>query len=76
MTEVITQHTFQIGDRVERIEDRVDVAATVISINEAAVASGTEGENTQTVEISYDEGGSGWWPSSCLRPVAASQIEE
>ena len=60
-------HVFQIGDRVERIEDRVEVSATVISINVSS--SGPDGENVQSVEISYDEGGSGWWPSTCLRPL-------
>jgi hypothetical protein len=65
MTEVITEteHIFQIGDRVERIEDRPIVAATVISINEDPIVP-------QLVEISYDEGGSGWWYSSALRPLA------
>ena len=62
-------HIFQIGDRVERIEDRVEVSATVISINENSSGSGPGGENVQSVEISYDEGGSGWWPSTCLRPL-------
>lgn len=62
-----TPHIFQIGDRVERIEDRVEVSATVISISTNEGGSGLEGEAAQSVEISYDEGGSGWWPSSCLR---------
>ena len=73
MSEEITtptpQHIFQVGDRVERIEDRVEVSATVISINEGAGGSGPDTVNVQSVEISYDEGGSGWWPSTCLRPL-------
>jgi len=44
--------TFQIGDRVERIEDRISIGATVISINEDDIASAP-----QIVEILYDEGG-------------------
>ena len=73
--EINTQYTFQIGDRVERIEDRVEVSATVISISETAGGSGAEGEIAQTVEISYDEGGSGWWPSTCLRPLLPTNEE-
>jgi hypothetical protein len=77
MAEVIKNntHTFQIGDRVERIEDREQVSATVISINESPV-TGSNGEMEQTVEISYDEGGSGWWPSTCLSALPATQVEE
>lgn len=74
-TTTTTAHTFQVGDRVERIEDRAEVSATVISINESSGGSGADGENVQSVEISYDEGGSGWWPSTCLRPLVLASEE-
>lgn len=52
---------FQIGDRVERIENREEVSATVISIDD------TNEEKVYGLE--YDEGGTGWWPESCLRKL-------
>lgn len=52
---------FTIGQRVDRIEDREITKATVISI---------DGEK---VEISYDEGGTGWWPQSYLKPCEETQ---
>jgi len=62
--------------RVERIEEREQVSATVISINESSAGGGgAEGEMTQSVEIAYDEGGSGWWPSTCLRHLPQSSEE-
>lgn len=48
----------QQGQQVERIENREGVKATVLEVT-------PEG----TVLISYEEGGSGWWPAVCLRPV-------
>lgn len=45
---------FHIGDRVNRVEDRDEVGATVVEI---------DGES---VLIAYDEGGEGWWPASAL----------
>ena len=53
--------TYQVGDRVERIEDRPIVAATIITIQEI--------DSTTIVELQYDEGGTGWWPVSCIRPI-------
>lgn len=47
---------FMVGDRVNRIEARDVVGATVIAV---------DGDN---VELAYDEGGMGWWPSDCLVP--------
>ena len=47
---------FMVGDRVTRIEARDVVWATVIAV---------DGDN---VELAYDEGGTGWWPSDCLAP--------
>lgn len=52
---------YNVGDRVERIEDREVTAATIISIQ-------TVGTET-VLELQYDEGGSGWWPVSAVRPL-------
>lgn len=65
-----TPHIFQIGDRVERIEDRLNTSATVISIQEYTSVGG---ETIQSIEISYDEGESGWWPPTCLRPLITNK---
>jgi len=45
---------FNVGDRVNRVEDREVAGGTVLE---------TDGEN---VLIAYDEGGTGWWPASSL----------
>jgi len=47
-----------IGDRVNRIEDREIVGATVLLI---------DGDN---VLIEYDEGGQGWWSVDALVMIA------
>lgn len=49
----------QIGDRVNRIEDREIVGATVIAV---------DGDNAL---IAYDEGGEGWWPTDALELTGA-----
>lgn len=51
---------FNVGDRVDRIEDREVTGATVLNIH----ISG----DLVSYEIQYDEGGSGWWPENCLNP--------
>lgn len=51
--------TFSVGDRVERIEHRPQVAAVVLEIS--------EGEQGPLLQLSYEEGGSGWWPASCVK---------
>jgi hypothetical protein len=51
---------FQVGDRVDRIEDREVTGATVISVVEM-------GDGTNSVELDYDEGPSGWWPENCIK---------
>lgn len=51
--------TFSVGDRVERIERRHQVAAVVKEISEAG-----EGE---LLQLAYEEGGAGWWPASCVK---------
>ena len=53
---------YNVGDRVERIENREVVGATIISIKEHE-----DGEIS--VELQYDEGGSGWWPTTAIRPI-------
>jgi hypothetical protein len=50
---------FKVGDRVERIENREIVGATILSIQQI-------NETETIVELQYDEGGSGWWPINCI----------
>jgi hypothetical protein len=50
--------TYAIGNRVKRLEGRPQVGGVVLD-----VAEGPEG---MAYELSYDEGGSGWWPESSL----------
>jgi hypothetical protein len=49
---------FSPGQQVERIEERPQVLATVVGVDESGA-----------VHIEYEEGGAGWWPPECLRPV-------
>ena len=44
----------EVGNRVERIEERDVIGATVISVD------------GDSIEIEYDEGGSGFWPIESL----------
>jgi len=68
MFDYINKMTYIVGDRVDRIEDREVTGATIISI---------EGEGDKmSVEIEYDEGGSGWWPVSAIQPIAAEPQPE
>ena len=69
----INAHTFQVGDRVERIEDRAEVSSTVIAIIHNVGETSSGEQDDVTVEISYDEGGSGFWPSSALRFISSAQ---
>lgn len=52
---------YNIGDRVDRIEDREITGATIISIQVT--------DDHIIVELQYDEGGSGWWPVSAIKPI-------
>lgn len=52
---------YNVGDRVDRIEDRAVTGATIISI--------IERDDGNVIEIQYDEGGSGFWPEESLRPM-------
>ena len=55
--------TFAVGDQVERLEQRAQVGAVVL-----AVVEDWEG---QCLELAYEEGGTGWWPASCVKPAEA-----
>lgn len=50
---------FEIGQRVKRIEDRVDVGSIVLMVYENSL-------NGYSYLIKYDEGGEGYWPENCL----------
>lgn len=54
-----TMSAFYVGQRVDRIEDREITGAIILTIVE-----GDEG----LIELQYDEGGTGWWPSSAIKP--------
>ncbi len=51
------------GDRVNRIEECPITGAVVLAV--------VDGMDEQVMELSYDEGGTGWWPSSAV--VSADQ---
>ena len=48
---------FSTGQKVNRIEDREVTGATVLEVTE------------DSIHISYDEGGDGWWPLETLIAV-------
>ena len=52
---------YTIGQKVMRIEDRPQVAAVVIAVE--------DGPDGQLLELAYDEGGTGWWPASAVEPA-------
>lgn len=54
---------YKIGDRVDRIEDRPVTGATIIAIE-------TNDHFGTNYELQYDEGGTGWWPESAIKPIA------
>jgi hypothetical protein len=56
--------TYKTGDRVRRLEARPEVGAVVLTAEESW--------DGQTLELSYAEGGTGWWPSSAVEPDDAS----
>lgn len=51
--------TIKKGATVERIENRPQVLASVLQL--------VDGPMGTIAELSYAEGGSGWWPVECLR---------
>jgi hypothetical protein len=52
--------TYTPGQLVNRIEARENVAAIVLTVE--------AGPFGQVLELGYTEGGSGWWPASCVEP--------
>lgn len=54
---------FEVGDLVDRIEDREVTKATIISVQE----HNTNYDDDVFYELQYEEGGSGWWPEQCLK---------
>lgn len=58
-------YVFAIGQRVDRIEDREVTGATIIKIQ----LDSDRYENS-CAELEYDEGGSGWWPLTAIKPKA------
>jgi hypothetical protein len=60
--------TFSIGQAVVRIEDRPQVAATVLKVE--------EGWKEENLELAYEEGGTGWWPASAVAPAPAADPAE
>jgi len=55
--------TYKKGDRVNRVEVRPVVGAVVLSTYDSI-----EG---QVLELSYDEGRTGWWPADAVTPATA-----
>ncbi len=53
--------TYKTGDQVQRIENRSETTATVLS-----VADGMDG---QILELEYIEGGTGFWPADSVQPL-------
>jgi hypothetical protein len=52
--------TYATGDNVKRLEDRPQVGAVVLAVE--------DGMDGQVLELSYDEGGTGWWPADAVKP--------
>ena len=52
--------TYATGDNVKRLEDRPQVGAVVLAVD--------DGMDGQMLELSYDEGGTGWWPADAVEP--------
>ena len=46
------------GQLVNRIEDREEVAAVVLTVRDTALG--------EILELGYTEGGSGWWPAESV----------
>jgi len=55
--------TYKAGDRVNRIEVRPVVGAVILTTE--------DGPDGQVLELSYDEGGSGWWPADAVTPATS-----
>jgi hypothetical protein len=55
------QMIYKIGDQVQRIENRSETIATVLSV--------AEGMDGQILELQYIEGGTGFWPADSVKPI-------
>ena len=60
------------GDRVNRLETRPLVGATVAAVIETEDPDDPTGAGLMLL-LHYDEGGSGWWPASAVEPTANPQ---
>lgn len=49
---------YTLGQLVNRKEDRENVAAVILTVEEYPFG--------QMLELDYTEGGSGWWPAHCV----------
>jgi hypothetical protein len=56
---VVFVMAFAVGDRVDRIEVRDMTGAVVLAVE--------DGDEEPVLELSYDEGGTGWWPAGAIR---------
>jgi hypothetical protein len=52
---------YKTGDHVQRIENRSETNATVISVS--------EGMDGQILALEYIEGGTGFWPADSVQPL-------
>jgi len=52
--------TYTPGDQVKRKENRPQVRAVVLAAE--------DGFEEQILNLQYEEGGTGWWPASCVEP--------
>ena len=64
---------WNVGDRVELIEDTGSTGATVLE-----VANIMRGDDVFEISyrVAYDEGGEGWWPESALKGEEEEPDEE
>lgn len=60
---MISTMNYATGDNVIRLEDRPQVAAVVLAVE--------DGMDGQLLELAYAEGGTGWWPSDAVAPADA-----
>ena len=62
----MSENNFVVGQRVDRIEDREVTGATILQLQ-----IDESNEQYSCAEIQYDEGGSGWWPLTALKPKSS-----
>ena len=55
---------YKAGDQVQRIENRSETTATVLSV--------AEGLDGQILELQYIEGGTGFWPAESVQQIPTS----